>query len=68
MFFRAFKRCEVKGSIHTFRHACATTMLANGANIKVVQDILGHANINTTMKYVHALDSDKKDAINSLRM
>ena len=43
-------------------------MLANGANIKVVQDILGHANINTTMKYVHALDSDKKDAINSIKI
>jgi integrase len=65
-FLRAFKKCGVKGSFHSFRHACATTMLANGANIKVVQDILGHANINTTMKYLHALDDQKKDAINSL--
>ena len=63
---RAFKVCGIDGSFHSFRHACATTMLANGANIKVVQDILGHANINTTMKYLHALDDQKKDAINSI--
>ena len=65
---RAFRVCGIEGSFHSFRHACATTLLANGANIKVVQDILGHANINTTMKYVHALDSDKKDAINSIKI
>ena len=65
-FLRAFKRCGVKGSFHSFRHACATAMLANGANVKVVQDILGHASINTTMKYLHALDDQKKDAINSI--
>jgi len=41
-------------------------MLINGANVKVVQDILGHANITTTMKYLHALDKDKKSAIHSL--
>jgi integrase len=65
-FLRAFKRAGVSGSFHTFRHACATTMLAKGANVKVVQDILGHANLSTTMKYLHALDTDKKSAINSL--
>ena len=65
-FCAAFKRAGVKGSFHTFRHACATTMLINGANVKVVQDILGHANITTTMKYLHALDKDKKSAIHSL--
>ena len=62
----AFKRAGVKESFHTFRHACATTLLANGANVKVVQEILGHANLTTTMKYLHALDTDKKKAINSL--
>ena len=65
-FLRAFKSAGISGSFHTFRHACATTMLANGANVKVVQDILGHANITTTMKYLHAMDKDKKNAIHSL--
>jgi site-specific recombinase XerD len=41
-------------------------MLANGANMKVAQDILGHANITTTMKYLYALNKDKKNAIHSL--
>jgi integrase len=63
---RAFARSGIKGSFHSFRHACATTLLTKGANIKVVQDILGHSNINTTQKYLHALDSHKKAAIDSL--
>lgn len=63
---RAFKKCGLKGSFHSFRHACATTLLARGANIKVVQDVLGHSNINTTQKYLHALDSQKKSAIESI--
>jgi integrase len=62
----AFKKCGVKGSFHSFRHAVATTLLTNGANIKVVQDVLGHADIKTTMKYLHALDSQKKEAMDSL--
>tara|TARA_R110002167_G_scaffold59891_1_gene169623 strand:- start:2201 stop:3229 length:1029 start_codon:yes stop_codon:yes gene_type:complete len=65
-FCLAFKRCGVKGSFHSFRHAVATTLLTNGANIKVVQDVLGHADIKTTMKYLHALDSQKKEAMDSL--
>lgn len=65
-FCRAFEKCGVKGSFHSFRHAVATTLLSNGTNIKVVQDVLGHANINTTMRYLHALDSQKKEAIDSL--
>ena len=65
-FCRAFDQCGVKGSFHSFRHAAATTLLTKGNTIKVVQDILGHADIKTTMKYLHALDSQKKEAMDSL--
>lgn len=43
---------------HDTRHTFGTTLLNSGANIKVVQRALNHANIATTMKYVHALDDD----------
>ena len=48
---------------HGMRHTCATLMLKNGENPKVVQERLGHANISITMDvYVHALPSMQKDA------
>ena len=53
--------------LHGLRHTCATLNIALGTDIKTVQAILGHANIQTTLNtYTHALEEKKREASNAL--
>lgn len=49
---------------HDLRHTCATILLNNGANLKVVSANLGHTNLSTTNLYLHALKSASKECAN----
>jgi integrase/recombinase XerD len=55
-------RSKKSFSAHSFRHACATHMLQNGADVRYVQEMLGHASARTTQIYTHLDIKDLKHA------
>lgn len=50
-------------NLHHFRHTCASDLLSAGFRIDQVQEVLGHANISTTMRYCHIASPERKEAM-----
>ena len=59
------KACGLDGrgySPHKLRHTAATLMLSNGVDLKTLQEVLGHENLNTTQIYTHIENTELKIA------
>ena len=48
---------------HALRHAFCTTLAGSGVDVAVIRDLAGHKSIETTMRYIHVNDAQKRDAI-----
>ncbi len=65
---KMLKEAGLVGSTHTLRHTFVTELVRQGVPLAVVQSVVGHKNIQTTVRYTHILSEDRKKAVSQIRL
>ena len=65
-FVRLLEEIGLRGTLHDLRHTFASHLAMNGVPIPVIKELLGHADITTTMIYAHLSPDTHKAAIDKL--
>jgi len=60
--YRRLAKVKKHVTCHIWRHSCATHLVKNKANLRHVQELLGHRNLSTTERYLHLTITDLKEA------
>lgn len=64
-FKKITNRCSLKAvNFHALRHTFATRLTEHGTDVKTLSELMGHANIKTTLKYMHSSEQQKKAVMN----
>lgn len=67
-FRRDARRAGLGGSIHSLRHSFGAHHAIHGTPIKVLQELMGHASIKTTAKYMHVAETHLREAVEGLEL
>jgi len=66
-FVQILRQTGLSGNIHKLRHTFASHLVISGVPLKAVQELLGHSNIQTTMRYSHLSRTILREAVSQLR-
>jgi len=58
----------LKGSVHSLRHTCFTELARKGAPFPVIQGIAGHKRAETTSRYTHTQEADRREAVKLIKL